>query len=273
MKERMITLYDSAFSPFARKVRLALEHKQIEYQSLDGLALVNRKALAAVNRRMEVPAIDHDGMVVVNSADIIAYLERRWPARALYPDLNAAWVHARSWERCADTFVDAILVNVSYWSWAKRDDAMPEGLHESARKDLELVYAALERDLATRDFISDGKMSIADLALFPHITAARTFRLGYDAARFPRLHAWQKRMRALPAMAEDLERMKAFLAQLGAAKGKDSYERTKIFWRGDRIEWMVAHGFHAWFGNEIQAQRVQWPGPSVPAPLHDPTAG
>ena len=269
----MITLYDSAFSPFARKVRLALEHKQIEYQSLDGLALHNRKALAAVNRRLEVPAIDHDGMIVVNSSDIIGYLERRWPARPLYPDLNACWVHARSWERCADTHVDAILVNVSYWTWAKRDDVMPEGLHEAARKDLEQVYAALERDLADRDFISDRVLSVADLALFPHISSARAFRLGYDAERYPRLHAWQKRMRAIPAVAEDLERVKTFLAQLAGAKGKDTHERTKIFWRGDRIEWLMARGFHTWFGNEIQAQRAQWPGPAIPAPLHDPSRG
>jgi len=33
----MITLYDSAFSPFARKVRLVLEHKGLAFQALDGL--------------------------------------------------------------------------------------------------------------------------------------------------------------------------------------------------------------------------------------------
>lgn len=269
----MITLYDSAFSPFARKVRLALEHKQIEYQVIDGLALANRKALAAVNQRLEVPTIEHDGMVVVNSSDIIAYLERRWPQRPLYPDLNAAWVHARSWERCADTFVDAILINVSYWSWARREDKMPEGLHEAARKDLELVYAALERDLSERDFISDRALSVADLALFPHVTAARSMGLGYDAQRYPRLHAWQKRLRVLPAMADDLARAKAFLVELAAHKGKDTHERTKIFWRGDRLEWLLSHGFHGWFAGEVAAQRTLWPGPSIPAPLHDPSRG
>ena len=34
----MITLYDSAFSPFARKARLALDLKKLEYAVLDGLA-------------------------------------------------------------------------------------------------------------------------------------------------------------------------------------------------------------------------------------------
>jgi hypothetical protein len=37
-------------------------------------------------------------------------------------------------------------------------------------------------------------------------------------------------------------------------------EKRRIFWRGDRIEWMLARGFHAWFFNEIKEDRVAWPG-------------
>jgi hypothetical protein len=35
----------------------------------------------------------------------------------------------------------------------------------------------------------------------------------------------------------------------------------------DRIEWMLAHGFHEWFMHEIAEERVLWPGPALPAPL------
>src|SRR5262245_59843394 len=106
----MITLYDNAFSPFARKVRLALNLKAIEHTVVDGLALENRDRLAEINGRVEVPAIEHDGVVVVGSSDIVAYLERVWPDTALYPADHNAWVHARSWERCADTLIDPILI-------------------------------------------------------------------------------------------------------------------------------------------------------------------
>ncbi len=264
----MITLYDSAFSPFARKVRLALELKQLEYEIIDGLALANRRALEAVNPRVEVPTIDHEGMIIVNSADIIAYLERRWTSRPLYPDLNASWAHARAWERCADTLIDAILINVSYWSWAKREDKMPEGLLDAARRDLELIYAALERDLARRDFVSDRALSIADVALFPHLSATRTLGLGHDPEKYPRLHAWMKRLRGLEQFAADLDRVKTFVSGTLFT----GYERTKIFWRGDRIEWMLARGFHGWFDNEIKSHRVLWPGPALPPAQYDPMA-
>ncbi|MFO0551530.1 MAG: glutathione S-transferase family protein [Polyangiaceae bacterium] len=252
-------LYDSAFSPFARKIRLVLDTKGLEYEVVDGLARKNRDALASVNGRVEVPALVDDGLVVINSSDIVAYLERRYPDNPVYPADTKQWVRARAWERCSDTVVDPIIIDVSYWLWAERDDSMPAGLFEAARVDLVHVYEALERDLAVGPFVA-GPLSIADLALFPHMTAVRTLNLGFDAERFPRLYAWYKTMRTLPACIRDLERTKALLADPAA----QDIERHKIFWRGDRIEWLLARGYDAWFMREIEAKRVIWPGLAIP---------
>jgi hypothetical protein len=172
-------------------------------------------------------------------------------------------VHARAWERAADGVVDAILINVSYWIWAKRDDQMPAGLLEAARRDLEQVHGALERDLQSRDFVSSSEMSIADIALFPHLVSARSLGLPHDKERFPRLDAWLKRLRGLPQFAADVARARRFI--VGFLSG-DTHERHKIFWRGDRIEWMLARGHHRWFMNEIESDRVIWPGLGLPAP-------
>lgn len=259
----MLTFYDNAFSPFARKVWLALELKGVPYTGLDGLAVKHRDALANVNGRVEVPAIDHDGLVVVGSADIVAYLERIAPTPRLHPEPAAAFVHARAWERCADHAIDPILINLSYWSWAEREDAMPEGMLEAARRDLSRVYDALERDLSDRPFVSGDSISIADVALFPHLTATKTFGVGHDPARHPRLHAWLKSLRAHPVFARDLSRVKDFLATYAA---EAAHERKKIFWRGDRIEWVLARGLHRWFVREIEEDRVLWPGLAIPAP-------
>lgn len=259
----MLTLYDNGFSPFARKVRLALTWKSIEHEVVDGLELRHRERLATVNGRVEVPVIDHDGLIVVGSSDIVAYLERVWPQRGLYPADHAAWVHARAWERCADTLIDPILINLSYWVWAQREDAMPVGLLEAARRDLEAVYAAVERDLAVGDFVCGGELSIADVALFPHLTATRFYGVGHDAERFPRLHGWLKRLRAIAIFADDLARVKGFMSELAA---DDRHERKRIFWRGDRIEWMLARGQHAWLMKEIVEDRVLWPGLGIPGP-------
>ena len=83
----MIKLYDSSFSPFARKVRIVLEYKGLNYEVVDGLLKSNHAALKAVNGRIEVPALVDGDIVVVNSADIVAYLDNRYPAKSVYPDV------------------------------------------------------------------------------------------------------------------------------------------------------------------------------------------
>lgn len=258
----MIKLYDSAFSPFARKVRMVLEHKGLSYEAVDGLLSSNHHALKAVNGRLEVPTLVDGDVVVVNSADIIAYLDDRYPANSVYPRQPAARVHARAWERAADIFVDPILVNISYWKWAERPDEMPQGLLEAARRDLRLVYDALEQQLAHREFVS-GPLSVADIALFPHLASAKAMEVPFSASQNPNLARWFKQMRSLPICIDDLRRARDFIANI---TGRD-FERRRIFWRGDRIEWMLARGFDGWLFDEIKADRVAWPGPALPARL------
>jgi glutathione S-transferase len=257
----MITLFDNAFSPFARKVRLVLDHKGLDYQVVDGLARAHHDELAAVNGRIEVPVLSHDGLLVVNSSDIVAYLERVFPERPVYPANAAGWARCRAWERCSDSVVDPILVDISYWSWAERADSMPAGLLDAARRDLGLVYDALERDLAGGDYVC-GAMSVADLALFPHLSSTRTLQVSFEESRHPRLVAWYRRMRDQEICRKDLARTKALLSNLDKA----DLERQRIFWRGDRLEWMLARGQHRWLVTEIEEGRVLWPGLGIPGP-------
>ena len=256
----MLTFYENAFSPFARKVRLVLEHKGIDYEPVDGLTKANRDRLEAVNGRVEVPAIDHDGVVVINSSDIVAYLERVFPERPVYPSDAPGWVRARAWERCSDTVVDAILIDISYWTWAIRPDSMPDGLLDAARRDLDVVYASLERALDGNEFVC-GEVSVADMALFPQLSATKMLGVPIDGERFPNLLAWYRRCRGEPLFRGDLERTKAYLANPAAL----DVEREKLFWRGDRIEWILARGYHEWFVKEIEEGRVIWPGLGIPS--------
>ncbi len=49
-------------------------------------------------------------------------------------------------------------------------------------------------------------------------------------------------------------RTQAYLARAP----ENDLEREKIFWRGDRIEWILARGHHEWFFREIEQDRVLW---------------
>lgn len=252
-------LYDNAFSPFARKVRLVLDHKGLEYETLNGLAKKNHAELKSKNSRVEVPALMDQGHTISNSEHIIAYLEHAYPDKPVYLDNPVIRAKALAWERCADTVIDPILVNISYWTWAERPDEMPDGLFEKAAADLNILYDRMNEALEGQDYFC-GTLSIADLALFPHLSAIKTLGVPFNAEKHPNLIGWMKRMMGLDICKADLDRLRAFFKNADLSE----IELKKIFWRGDRIEWMLARGFQNWFLKEIEEDRVLWPGLWVP---------
>ncbi len=252
-----LRLFGNAFSPFARKVRMVLEYKGLAFDPVDGLHREGREALAAVNPRREVPVLVDGDTVVANSAHIVAYLEDAYPLPSVLPGDASARARIRDWERLADALLDPIVVDASLWSWANRHDTPPPGLREAAARDLAAIYARIESQLAHRGDCLCGPLSLADMALFPNLYATRALKLGADPATFPRTVAWIKRLAAMPLFAADLDRLRAWLKALD---GGDGFDRDRIFWRGDRIEWLLANGFHRWFLEEIEQGRVLWPG-------------
>lgn len=255
----MITLHDNPFSPFARKVRMVLEFKQVAYDSVDALALSERENLLAVNPRAEVPVLVDGNVVVVNSPDIVAYLEDRFPKPSLLPASPALRATARHWQRIADTVLDAVIHDVSLWAWPthERKDEPPAGLLEAGRRDLEAILARLEEALDPTGFLC-GTLSIADLALFPHVSSLKL--LGVSLDPFPGVLRWNREMRALPVVRADLEHVKRSVIEKFAA-GASPYEAGRVVWRGDRIEWLMAHGFADWFGAELLSGRAVVPRP------------
>ncbi len=87
--------------------------------------------------------IDGD-LTVVNSSDILGYLDRKHDDLALYPRDAVSYAQVRRWEREADTVIDAIVTDVAIFKWADIPPA-PEGLLEAARRDLTPIYDELER--------------------------------------------------------------------------------------------------------------------------------
>jgi glutathione S-transferase len=256
----MITLYDNPFSPFARKVRMALRHKDVPFQSIDALALGELDRLRAVSPRAEVPVIDDDGVLVVGSGDILAYLDDRFPETSLLPATPALRARAREWQRLADTLLDAIIHDMSLWFWPThhRDDAPPAALIEAAQQDLQTLLRQLDAALGDGPFVCGADVSIADLALFPHVSSLKP--AGFSLEPYPAVRRWDQAMRELPAVREDLRHVKRSLVEK-FRQGASPYEGEKVVWRGDRIEGLFARGFADWFFAEIAAGRVLFPAP------------
>jgi glutathione S-transferase len=249
-------LYTSWFSTFARKAALGLELKGLAYEAVDALRRDFRPQLQRVNPRVEVPVLIDDGLVVVNSSDILQYLDWRYPKPSLYPEAVADKVAARALERLADHRFDPIVVDCSYWHWAERHDQPPAGLLEAGQRDLDIAFSRLEAELAARPkpwpFHSPG---VVECAWFPNLAAVRPLGFKVDEARFANVLGWLNVMREHPVFANDRKRTASFLKTLSSS----NHERQRLFWSGDRMEWLMARGFHAWFAREVAEGRAAFP--------------
>ena len=103
-----------------------------------------------------------------------------------------------------------------------------------------------------------GELTVADLAIFPHLSSLKPLGIAVEAERHPRLFEWIRRMRSLPIVRSDLDYVKRMAVQK-FLEGPSPYESERIIWRGDRLEWLFANGFHDWWLGELRAGRAVLP--------------
>jgi glutathione S-transferase len=252
-----ITLYGSQISTFSRKIAVALDLKELPFEYVDALTPQMRDKLREANPRIEVPVLFDAGITVINSSDIIQYLDQRYPERPLLPSAIPDRVVARAFERLGDQRFDPIVVDCSYWHWGERSDTPPDGLLNAAQADLDILFDRLEAMLRGRPKPWPfGAPGVVECAWFPNLAAMRTFGLSLDTDRFHDVAAWSCAIRKHPVFVADAHKTAAFLKE-----GRHlSHERRKLFWSGDRLEWLISRGFHDWFLKEIEAGRAAFPG-------------
>jgi glutathione S-transferase len=163
----MLTLYDDVFSPYARKVRIALYEKNLPFEGVRALhGDCNRTDFVHVNPRAEVPALVQGEATVYDSTVICEYLEDRCPEPSIYPHDPQLRAECRLIEDLADTQLDAAMYAVAIVEHGRRESY--PAMHEAAGRDLQRLYDELER--RDRPFFC-GVFSLADIAVAPHLMA------------------------------------------------------------------------------------------------------
>jgi glutathione S-transferase len=252
----MLTVFDDVFSPYARKVRIALYEKGVPFERVRALhGDCNRTDFVHVNPRAEVPALVDGDFSLYDSTVICEYLEDRYPEPALYPADARLRAKCRLVEDLADSQLDAAMYAVSVVEFG-RHESHP-AMHEAAGRDMTRLYGELERLLGDADFFS-GTYSIADIAVVPHVMAATFLGFAPDAERHPGLVAWLARVQERPAVARDNADVFETLSRL-QAEGGSAFDPYRVQWRSDRLEWVVKNGFAAWLVEEMKAGRAFFP--------------
>lgn len=184
-------LYGVRGSPFVRKALVALEEKGLPYQ-LETMVSVTPKPpeLLALHPLGKIPVLRDGEVVVPDSSVICAYLEKKFPSPALYPDAPAELAKALFLEEYADTRMFEVLGPILFERVVKRfvmkqapDEARVAGLLE---RELPGVLDYVESQLCGDRETVLPRFGIADIALGAQLATLTLSEVELDAKRWPR---------------------------------------------------------------------------------------
>jgi glutathione S-transferase len=200
-----VTVYYMSGSPYAWRVRLALEHKGIPYDlktvSYDAGDLATPE-YAALNPRRRVPVIVDDGFVLYESSAIVEYISDKWPGE---PRLFAADLRERGIQRrmvCEiDQYLGAALEDMVEAILFTPQERWSDEKIFSARDAMKKELAAWERAIGG-DHLA-GTLSAVDFTMYPYIALVLRMskrKSGLVTSHFmgSKIGAWVRRMEALP---------------------------------------------------------------------------
>ncbi len=101
-------------SPFVRKVRIALEEKGLPYEIENLVPVPKTPELLALHPLGKIPILRDGDVVVPDSSVICAYLERKHPTPALYPQDAVELAAALFLEEYADSRMAEVIGGINF---------------------------------------------------------------------------------------------------------------------------------------------------------------
>jgi glutathione S-transferase len=170
-----IELYWGSGSAYCWRVRLALEHKGLEYRSrLLKFDQQEHQApqMLAMNPRGQLPVLRDGDYVVFESVAILYYLDRRYPEPPIFGrSAEEGGVIMRvicEYQAYAEPSLMQLLSQLLY----RRAPALGEGMAEAMSAAIHRVASearTIERRLAQSDWVVGEKFSAADMVIYPDI--------------------------------------------------------------------------------------------------------
>lgn len=239
-----VIVYEHPLSPYAQKVKIALDEKSVPYATKMPVAIgsgqPDREFLKA-NPRGEVPALIDGDVTVFDSTIILEYIEDKWPEPALLPREPALRAKARMIEEVMDTHFEPINWGLGEIRWFKRAEgerARTIEAHASAQA--RGTYSWLSRQLDAHDWFNGQQFGWADLSVVPYLNGARGNGIGPDDAS--PLGQWLKRANARPSVQKAAKAAADSIRAMNDVAGAVESGLFKREYRDHRVEWMIRSG-------------------------------
>ena len=194
-------LYMLGISPSCQRVFSTFAHKNVEYDTVE-INVGERERpeeFVKISPFGKVPVLVHDGRIILESANIIQYIDEVWPEPAMMPAHPGERAHARQWIQYADREL------------FDRDAQFVHTEREHGRK-LDICRALfaslmhLERELEGKQslFLGDD-LSLVDCMLAPTLNNLPVWsKLTEDEtyAGYTNIQSYTDRLRAHPVLAQ-----------------------------------------------------------------------
>lgn len=156
-------LIASYTSPYARKVRIALAEKKIEYDFVEESPWAAQTTVPTYNPLGKVPVLVlDDGTTLFDSRVIVEYLDTVSPVSRLIPEPNRQRIVVKRWEALADGICDAAVAVVLESRRSARQQNK-DWLDRQLRK-VDLGLKELGNELGEKVWCNGEAYSLADIA-------------------------------------------------------------------------------------------------------------
>jgi glutathione S-transferase len=199
----MLKLHHLDRSPFAWKVRLVLEEKNVPHKLVVPENKTEDPAFAKLNPFRLTPVLElENGATIYESTVINEYLEDAFPEPAMLPKDPYERARVRLIEDTTDQYLYATHrdFRMSQFEYAppflirKKADEVDHKTLEASRAKLHEHLTRLESELAGRTYFGGTMFSLADVALCPPLTASLKLLGVLPDKRYPLIAAWSARV-------------------------------------------------------------------------------
>jgi glutathione S-transferase len=196
----VLTLISSPTSPYARKVRVVLAEKRIEYRHVEMSPWTEDLAVHAYNPLGKVPVlVQDDGTALYDSRVIVEYLDQSSPVSRLIPEPSRQRLLVKRWEALADGVCDAVLAIVV--ERRRPAELQSEEWIGRQRRKIADGVGALARELDDKTWCNGEGYTLADIA-----TGCALAYLDLRHTELP----WREAFPNLGRLAEKLSRRASF---------------------------------------------------------------
>ena len=200
-------LIASLTSPFARKVRIVLAEKRIDYELVVDVPWGADTHVPEFNPLGKVPVlVMDDGSTLFDSRVIVEYLDNVTPVGRLIPEATRPRVHVRRWEALADGVADAAAA--IFLERKRPEDKQSADWIVRQEQKVFKGLEAISEELGEKTWCTGDLYNLADVAV--------GCALGYLDFRFPEIE-WRKAHPNLAKLADKLGQRQAFKETLPVA--------------------------------------------------------